>query len=370
MIKIFLVIALCLLPVRIVYGYDMGMIEAQLNLLELEEVEIILGNANTINNMSFVDLVQKAITGQLDLSFNGILMGGLRLIFTEIHLNISLMKELVFISILAAVLKNLTENFENKAVAELGFYVCYMLLVVVIFSSFTIAVAITEDMIFMVSQVVQVSIPIIMGLVIMSGNVTGAYVFNSLFIFAINIINVVIRDLLIPLVVFIATIQIINYLTENEILGNLSDFMKKIITWGVKSLAIIFISILTIQRISAPILNNLAIRTARFTLNVVPIVGDVLTGAIDSVLYMAQATKSGVIVAVLLSVIYICIVPTIKLVALIFIYKFTSAIIQPISDSRIVKCIDTIGNYTSVLLGIVVMVVVMFTFAMLLMLSF
>ena len=365
-----LIVIICLLVVKTAYAYDTTIIEQQLGILNLDEVEIILGNTDILNNVSFSDLIYRAITGQIDFSLSGIFVEGLRLIFAEIHMNINLMKQIIFISILAAVLKNLTENFENKSVGELGFYVCYMLLVVVIFSSFRVTVAVAENMIITVTQVVQASVPIIMGLVLMSGNATGAYVFNSLFIFAINIINLVVRDLLTPLVVFIATVQVINYLTENEILGNLSELMKKIISWGLKSLAIMFISILTIQRISAPILNNLAIRTARFTLNVVPIVGDVLTGAIDSVLYMAQATKSGVIVAVLMTVIYICIIPTIKLVALIFIYKFTAAIIQPISDSRIVKCIDTIGSYTALLLGIMVMVVVMFTFAMLLMLSF
>lgn len=365
-----MIVVVCLLFTKTVYAYDTAIIEQQLDILDFDDVQIILGSTDTLNNMSFSDLVYRAITGQLDFSLNSIFIGGLRLIFAEVHVNINLMKQLIFISILSALLKNLTENFENKSVGELGFFVCYMLLVVVIFSSFRIAVAIAENMIMTVTQVVQAAIPAIMGLVIMSGNVTGAYVFNSLFIFAINIINIVIRDLLTPLIVFIATIQVINYLTENEILGNLSDLMKKIISWGLKSLAILFISILTIQRISAPILNNLAIRTARLTLNVVPVVGDVLTGAIDSVLHMAQATKSGVIVAVLLTVIYICIIPTIKIVALIFIYKFTAAIIQPISDKRIVKCIDTIGSYTVLLLGVMVMVVVMFTLAMLLMLSF
>lgn len=353
-----------------IYANESTIIEEQLALLDFDEVDLILGNTDTINDINFMDLVNKAITGNLDLSFSGILLGGIRLIFNEVYLNINLMKQLLIISVLAAVLKNLTDSFENKSVGELGFYVCYMLLIVVIFSSFRIAVAITEDMIISVTQIVRAAIPGIMGLVLMSGNVTGAYVFNSLFIFAINIINIVIRDLFMPLIVFIATVQIVNYLTENEILSNLSELMKSIISWGLKSIAIIFISILTLQRISAPILNTLALRTAKLTINVVPVVGDVLSGAVDSVLYFAQATKSGVIVAVIITVVYICIIPTLKLVAFIFIYKFTAALIQPISDKRIVKCIDTIGSYTAIMLAIAVMIVVMFTFALILMLSF
>lgn len=353
-----------------VYAYELAIIEEQLGLLDFNEVELILGNKDTLNQVSFMDLINRAITGNIDLSLSAILFGGIRLIFNEVFLNINLMKQLLIISVLAAVLRNLTDSFENKSVGELGFYVCYMLLIIVIFSSFRITVAIIEDMIISVTQIIRAAVPGIMGLILMSGNVTGAYVFNSLFIFAINVINVLIRDLFVPLIVFIATIQIVNYLTENEILSNLCNLMKSIISWGIKSIAIIFISILTLQRISAPILNTLALRTARLTINVVPVVGDILSGAVDSVLYLAQATKSGVIVAVIITVIYICIIPTIKLVAFIFLYKFTAALIQPICDKRIVKCIDTIGSYSAIMLAIAVMVVVMFTFALILMLSF
>lgn len=365
-----LIIILCFMPTVETYGYQKEIIEEQINLLEFNEMEAILGNTVTLNNISFADLVSRAISGNLDLSLGGILLEGLRLIFNEVYANINLMKQLIFICVLSAVLKNLTESFNNKSVGELGFYICYMLLIVVIFSSFRIAIAITEDMVITVTQFVSASLPVIMGLILMTGNVTGAYVFNSLFIFAINIINLIIRDLLMPFIIFIATIQIINFLTENEILGNLSELMKKVVSYGLKTLAIGFISILTIQKISAPILNTLAIRTARLTLNVVPVVGDVLSGAIDSVLYFTQATKSGVIVAIIITVLYICIIPALKITALIIIYKFTSAIIQPICDKRIVKCIDTIGSYTAILLGVSVMVVVMFTFALILMVSF
>jgi len=60
----------------------------------------------------------------------------------------------------------------------------------------------------------------------------------------------------------------------------------------------------------------------------------------------------------------------VKLTALIFIYKFVAAIVQPICDKRIVKCLDTIGGYVGILLGICVMVIVMFTIALMLLVTF
>jgi len=300
----------------------------------------------------------------------GIFFGGLRLLFAELFANVALMQQLIFVSVLAAVLKILTESFKSKSVGELGFYVCYLLLIIIIFSSFRLAILVTGDMIQNISHFVRVSIPVVISLVLMSGNMTGAYVFHTLFLFAIDIINTLIRTFLMPLIIFMATVQIVNFLTENEILSKLSESVQKIIIWGLKTLAGGFIAVLALQRISTPILNNLAIRTARLTINVVPVVGDMLSGAVDSVLYLAQATKNGVIVAVIISVVYIGILPVVKLTALIFIYKFVAAIVQPICDKRIVKCLDTIGGYVGILLGICVMVIVMFTIALMLLVTF
>jgi len=340
-----------------------------LDIIDTGEIDTVLGSALNINRPSFGQLVERAVTGQLDLSPGGIITGGLRYIFAEVVAHISLMQQLIFVAVLAAVIKILTDSFKNKSAGELGFYVTYLVLVIIIFSSFRLAIVIAMDLIQTLTHFVGVSLPVVISLVLMSGNVTGAYVYHSLFLFAINIINLIILNVLIPLIIFVTTIQVVSNLTDNEILKNLSDIFKNIISWGTKTLAVGFISILALQRISAPILNNLAIRTARSTINAVPVVGGALSGAVDTVLYFASATKSGVIVAVIISIVYLCIIPVSKLVAIMFIYKFVAAVVQPICDKRIVKCMSTISNYSGILLGMCVMVVIMFTVALMMLVT-
>lgn len=341
-----------------------------LSIIDTTEIDTVLGNALTISRPSFGELVQQAVAGQLDLSLGGIITGVLRHIFYEVMVHIDLMQQLIFVAVLAALLKILTESFDTKSAGELGFYVCYITLVIIIFSSFRLAMVIATDMVQNVTNFIQASIPVVISLVLMSGNVTGAYAYNGLLLFAINIINHVVLTLAMPLIAFVATIQVVNYLTENEILKNMSDLIHKIVSWGAKSLAIGFISLLALQRVSAPILNNLAIRGARLTINAVPVVGGVLSGAVDSVMYLAAATKSGVIVAVVITLVYLCLIPVAKLTALMFIYKFVAAIVQPICDKRIVKCINTIGTYSGLLLGLSVMITLMFAIGMMMLVSF
>ena len=340
-----------------------------LELIDTSQIDAFLGQAITTPRPSFGQLVTQAVTGQLDLSPMGILTGAIRNIFYEVITHIGLMQQLIFVAILAALLKILTDSFDTKSAGELGFYVCYITLVTIMFSSFRLAMTIATDMINSVTQLVQLSVPVLISLVLMSGNVTGAYVYNGLLLGGINIINVVIIAVVMPLIAFVATIQVVNYLTESELLQNMSDLVHKIVNWGTKTLAVGFISILAVQRVSAPIMNNLAVRGMRATVGAVPVVGGVLSGAVDSVLYFAGATKSGVIIAIVLTIVYICLVPLAKLTAIMFIYKFVAAIVQPICDKRIVKCMNVVGKYTALLLGVSVMVAVMFSVALIMLVS-
>lgn len=370
----FISLFLCFNFITKVHGQEnnsiIEVIDNQIDLLDTNKVSSILGSSEKAYDFDFKELIKNTILGKIDISISNIMSGVLKIIFDEVYTNLKLIKQLIIIGILSAVLKALIESFESKAVGELGFYVCYISLVIVLFSSFKLAVEILENLVIKITEIIQASIPLLISALTISQNITGSYVYSTLLVFILNLVNIFMRDFFIPIIVLVSVVQIVNYLTENEMLSNLSEFIKKLVSWTLKGIAIAFISVLTIQKISAPIFNNLAVKTAKTTMNVVPVVGEVLTNSMDFILSWAQASRSGLLVALLIGIVSICAIPVLKLVALIIIYKFTAALIQPICDERIIKCIDTIGSYTGLLLGIGVTIVVMFAFSLMLMLSF
>lgn len=134
--------------------------------------------------------------------------------------------------------------------------------------------------------------------------------------------------------------------------------------------AIIFISILSLQRITTPILNNAITKSAKVAVNFVPVVGQALTGAVDAVLYWSGAVRGGVMAAVIILIIIMCGAPILKIIAFIFVYKMTAGIVQPICDERIVKAIDSAGTFAALILGVCVVISVMFIFMIMIVLSF
>ena len=328
-----------------------------------------IGQGFGIYRPSFNDLFQRAITGELDLSFGGIFRNIFQIIFAELISHIGLMQQVIFVAIIAALLKVLTDSFATKSVGEMGFYVCYIALITIIFTSFRVALVTTTNMINAVADFVLISIPVVISMVFMSGQATGAVAYNGMFLFGIWAVKTLLMPVLLTFISFLTTIHVVNYLTENEILKNLSKMLGDFVKKGIKWFAALFLFILGLQRISTPILNNLAVRGVRLTINAVPVVGGALAGAVDSIFYLAQAGKNGVIIAIVIALIYIGMVPMIKLFTMMFTYKIVAAIIQPIADKRIIKCLDTVGSCIGLLLSVSGIVVMMFSLALVLLVS-
>ncbi len=343
----------------------------QLEIFDFSEADTIINKSSSGNmEVNFKDLVVKALNGELDFSLPSVANWFFRALLFEVIENSRLMQELLVIAVLSALLKSLTESFKNKSVGELGFFVSYIVMTAVLISAFNASISIVTSLVATISSIMHGTLPLMLSLLVMSGSVSGALSFQPIVAITINLITYFITTILTPLIIFAATVQIVNFLTEKEILSKLSELIKKGCDIGLKGATALFIFILSIQRISAPILNNLAMKTAKTTINAIPVVGTMLSGAMETVVSWSQAIKSATAVALILAVVLICAIPIIKLLALIVMYKFIAAVIQPICDERIVKCIDSIGTYSTLLLNAGVTVIVMFLFSVIIMLSF
>lgn len=291
-------------------------------------------------------------------------------LFSEVIACAALIRNMLVICVLSALLKNLTESFKNKAVGELGFYVCYVVLVIVLLTAFQTAVDLTRGVITTLAGMMQASIPLLISLLVMSGAAGSAYAFSPALVFAVNAVSVLVGGVIAPLAVLGASVEIVNYLTEKEILKNFAALLKKLCTWSLRGVTVGFAAVLTLQKISAPILNNVVARSAKAAAGAAPVVGDMLAGAWDMVLVWASAVKSGVLVALVVAVAAACAVPLVKLVALIFIFKAAAALAQPVCDERVVKCIDSIAGFSLLLLGCLAAVAAMYVLAVVILLSF
>lgn len=297
-----------------------------------------------LKEFDFVDMVTKSIKGEIDYSLSNILKGILSVIFKEIPGYFSLIGKLLVISMLCAFLSNLAESFKSKSTSQVGFYVCYIVLIILLLQSFQIAMEVARSTIETMVLIIQSSLPMLLTLMIASGAVTTGAIFEPIIIFSIQTIALFIKSILLPFIFFTAILGIVNSLSDKDLLKKMVELFNQIIDWVIKGIALLFIGIMSLNGLTAPVLDGVINRAAKTAVGVVPVVGEALSGAVDIVMNCSLLIKNAVGVGTILLLCIYCLLPLIKMLLFLIVYKLTAALIEPISDKRIVNCISDTGN--------------------------
>lgn len=341
-------------------------IKNNLEVLDTKELENIMMDDLEFD---FRNLMIDSITGDITLSPAKILNNFINELFKDIKLNLSLVTSVVVIGILSSILTNMTNSFKSTSVGELAFYVCFIAIIISLYSSFNIAYGIAIGLLNKIYSIVIASIPLVFGTIALSGSPTFLYTYSPLIMFLANTIIVIVRDYLFPLILFFASIEIINNITTKDVLSVFCKNGKGLIKWIIKGLAIVFISVLSMQRITAPAVDGLISKSAKLSLSALPIVGQVLTEAVDTALYIGDITKNGALAALIIAFVLFVSLYFIKLISFLIIYKIIPILLEPIGDKRIIKTIEVVSDYIGILISALGLVSFLFIFSIIIAVS-
>lgn len=343
-----------------------GLLQNQINDLDFQEMEELMirlkqqSYASSLQDFDFKETVKQAALGQLPLSTSHVLKKIMTLLFKEFYYQRNLMGKLIMLSIVCAIMKIFTESFHNKGVAEMGFYAVYTVLIILLFQSFEVAIILVRETVEMLVLIMQALVPTVMSFMLLSGQVSSVSVFHPMILVSVQTIGIVIKTVFIPGIFFVTILAIINQISEKQVLKQWIQLLRQCIQWGLKTITGIFIAVLGLHSITVPLLDNFLHKTTQYALRSVPVVGNALTGAVDTVLNCSLLIKQAVGVGGILLLGLFCITPILKLVTFILLYKFTAALIQPFGEERIVRCITCIGEGYQLLLGCLCMIVILF----------
>ncbi len=340
---------------------------AYLSDLHLEEIDE--ATEQYLEDTSFSELVQGILDGSITFSAEDWLDRGFEMAFGEIRTQTGLVIQLLAVSILAAILRQISGSFCGKEVGEMGFYVCYMILIVVLISTFF---EITEAVVERVGQTADafaVMLPVFLALAASSGNLTQTALMGPTMMGGCTLIAFLTKTIIVPVILVAVALEMTDKLSEQPLCERFAKLWKQGISWGMKGLAGGFMLLLSLQKIGGGALNGLAVRTAKIAVNAVPIVGDVMGGAVDTAAAVASTLRGGTLAAAILFFLLLCLPLLCKLIVMTLIFKFTAAATESICEARLVSCIGVAGDYTALLLGVVFLVEVMFLFSAFLLLG-
>lgn len=297
------------------------------------------------------EILNSAISGKVDNS--KIYKKILNILGTEVQTGIKSLLSILAIIIIHSILKSISESLENDSISKLIYYVQYIAIVTIIMSNFSDVINLVKQTSNNLIGFMNTLIPVLVSLMLYTGSITTTSILEPIILFLINFIGNLIQNILIPIILIIASISIISKISDQVQVAKLSKFLKASTLWFLGIILTIFVGIVSLEGTLASSVDGITAKTAKSIVSsAVPVVGKILGDVVDSVLGCGIILKNAVGFVGVVIIISICIVPILKLSVLTISYKLVASISEVIADAKIVKLLDEMGDIFKILLGI------------------
>lgn len=302
-------------------------------------------------NFDISELFTDAIKGNIDNSSIGKKI--LNIVFSEGTEAIASIGTIIVIVIISSVLRNITDDFENKGISEITHYVTYILIVTIIMKNFSNIITMCKTSIDNLISFSNSLIPLLITLMITTGNIASAGMLQPMILFIITFIGNFINTILIPITLISVALAVISNISDKIKIDKLSNFLNKSVIWILGIVLTIFVGVSSLEGSITNGVDALTVKTTKAAVsNFIPFVGKILGDAVDTVLSCSNILKNAVGIVGIITILGLCITPIIKLATLMGIYYLGAALCQTIADEKIVKLLNQIGGTFRLLFAI------------------
>lgn len=328
--------------------------------IDYEGIQSVIDDMLGSNQVSFGELVGDLFSGKMKLSGDELLRQLKKSFSVSVKKNVGVFSKLISLALISAVFTNLAMAFRYNQVAETGFYIAYLLTILLIVASFVTASSLTLSTLNAVIDFMKALIPsYFMSVAFCTGSMSSIGFYQATLV-TITIVNYLFVYLVIPLIQVILLLNLANNLSKEDMLSKLSSLLENTVGWLLKSLLAIVIGFQTIQGMIIPVADKVKRSFVYKASEAIPGIGNVIGSVTETVFSAGALLKNSIGVAGLIIIIIIVLVPIIKLLIITLIYRFSGAVLQPISDKRILDCLQATARSCALLLQTVFIAAVLF----------
>ena len=318
-------------------------------LTEVKDLDTAIRKLFPEEKLHFQDLVESVIRQDENLSAGQIRNFVTDQFFYVLKVNKPVLASIIFLVLIAAVFSNFSEVFQNRQISQTAFFLVYLSVITVGIRNFQAAAVEVQHGLENLILFMRVLCPVYFVCMAVAVGSISAIAFYNLALFLIFLVELVILKWIVPLIQIALLMEILNNLTEEEFLSKAAELLLALVT-----------GIGFIERIISPAADQVKRSVWTKGVGMIPGIGDVVSGTSEVVLGSAVLLKNGVGIAGALLVTGVVMIPVINMGILTLLYKGTAALIQPVSDKRIVEAISFTGEGYHMLLKTVLATAVLF----------
>ncbi len=317
--------------------------------------------ASVMPKFSMESLLEKTSTGESIFSVGELFSRILELLLGEIRKTLKLLIFIPAISVLNTLISGTGAGFRSKGAGDAAFFVSYVVLAGIAATAFLEAVRCGKVAIENIALFMRGLIPVSLASLAAGGAVISATTFEIVLMSVIEITELAVEKFFLPLVMMSAALNVANNISTSVNAEKLVGLLNRTVKWGMGIMMTLFVGVTGLQGIASGSADGLTAKVTKFAAsNLIPMVGGILAETVETVMNCSVVIKNAVGVVGIITVVLLSVLPILKVAACLIIFRVCAAIVQPISDKRVGKCISQLGDSVSSVLGMLAAVVIMF----------
>ncbi|MDD6183973.1 MAG: stage III sporulation protein AE [Lachnospiraceae bacterium] len=331
----------CCVPMKVEAAEDVDFDTEREEMLRYLEDEDVFGDLEGLAKQE-TGITFSQLTGLI--AENGV-MGSLREIgdyvlqslIGEIRTNRQNMMHILVLVLLFCVLQNFLELTDNSYISELCYMLTYLVMMLLLLKSFSVTAQIVRDMLDTVTGFMRMLLPAYLGVMVFAGSAMSAMSFYELTFFILYGIEMIMTYFLLPLISVYVLFQLANYTLKDEVFSKTADLIHDLFGWGAKIILTLVVGLNVVQSMIAPAVDYASRTTLTKSLGLIPGIGGAASAIGDILIGSGMVIKNSVGVAAIFLLLFLTLVPFIKVLIITFLYKCMAALLEPIADKRIAK---------------------------------
>ncbi len=258
---------------------------------------------------------------------------------------------IIIICLLKNMLGGLTGDFLNGSTTEVVHIVCYCAIIIVLMTGIVGVISSVTVTVDAMTKLSSALFPVLLTLLSMLGGTTAVATYTPMMAVLSSFIMKLVTAVIMP--AFVATIvfSVVGNISKSVKLDKLTKLVKSASTWLIGIVFGLFATFLTVQGITGGIVDKFGFNIAKFAISsYVPILGGYLSDGFDllgaSIVLVKNALGYSGVIILLATLLF----PLVKVVIFTLTLRLTSAIAEPMGDSRVATLLHNVAGNMNLLI--------------------
>ena len=248
--------------------------------------------------------------------------------------------ELAGILLFASVFSNISSAFQSYGVSDSGFLISYFLVFSIIFTNFTVMIAMFKDTVVLLSSFLKVLLPVYTLAVSLSGNLSTGIVFYEYFMIVVLFLNWIFLNVFLPLLQYYFLLELISHFSQKQNISKLCEGLYFLLAKGIQVIFFLLFGFHLLETMIAPSFDGAKNSILNKMIGLIPGAGSIVQSVAGTAIGSSLVIKNAVGAAGILFLLIFLLLPLVKLVIYIFLYFMLSVVLAPIADERFILCIN------------------------------